>query len=253
MTLYVLRSYASCDVCADCKKEPKTDPKQTDNSNQVGGKYIVPVGEGGCRGKGWNTPPFPVNQGRLSKTNCAKVCLENGCTAFHMLYEEEDGTAECFLFGHGNVLTVPGLGGQCFAMSDTTGETEGQDDDTEEEQELTGPVFMAPLGAGRCRGPGWTVKKWPVLKGYKTAQDCGEACAKRKCCTAFDVSDAQADKTFDCVLYGHKKVAPASGVPGTCYVLSDKPGKLPGGLSQEQEEEDDDNEEELEITGPGAL
>ena len=250
--LYNIYTVLCIDIfCADCKKEPKTDPKPTDNSNQVGGKYIVPVGAGGCRGKGWNTPPYPVNQGRLSKTNCAKVCLENECTAFHMLYEEEDGTAECFLFGHGNVLTVPGLGGQCYAMSDTTGETEGQDDDdTEEVLELTGPVFMAPLGKGRCRGPGWTVKKWPVLKGYKTAQDCAEACAKRKGCTAFDVSDAQADKTFDCVLYGHKKVAPASGVPGTCYVLSDKPGKLPEGLSQEEEEEDDENEEELEITGP---
>ncbi len=71
----------------------------------------------------------------------------------------------------------------------------GQQNEAEEELELTGPVFMAPLGTGRCRGSGWTVKKWPVLKGYKTAQDCAEACAKRKGCTAFDVSGAQADKT----------------------------------------------------------
>ena len=108
-------------------------------------------------------------------------------------------------------------------LSSTIPVPEYDEDDTEEVLQLTGPVFMAPLGKGRCRGPGWTVRMWPVLKGYKTAQDCAEACAKRKGCTAFDVSNTQADKTMDCVLYGHKRVAPASGVPGTCYILSDKP------------------------------
>ena len=232
--------------------KPKEVPKKQVEPKQVGGKYIVQVGEGGCRGKNWNNPPYPVNQGRLSKTNCAKVCIENGCSAFHMLYEEEDGTAECFLFGHQNVLTVPRLGGQCFALSDQKPlMKDEEEDDSEEEQELSGPVFMAPLGKGRCRGPGWTFKKWPVLKGFKTAQGCAEACARRKGCTAFDVSDSQPDNTFDCALYGHVKVAPASGVPGTCYVLSDKPGAVPQYIgSNAVLEEEEEDEEELEIKGP---
>ena len=168
-----------------------------------------------------------------------------------MLYQEEDGTAECFLFGHDKVLTVSRLGGQCYALSDDK-PVEGaiEEDDSEEEKELTGPVFMAPLGKGRCRGKGWTFKKWPVLKGFKSAQDCAEACAKRKGCTAFDLSDAQPDQTFDCALYGHPKVAPASGVPGTCYVLSDRPGAVPEHLGMGPVVEEEEDEEELELKGP---
>ena len=121
---------------AKTASKPKEVPKKSLEPEQVDGKYIVEVGPGGCRGKNWNSPPFPVNQGRLSRSNCAKVCLENGCTAFHMLYEQEDGTAECFLFGHSNVLTVSKLGGQCFALSDTrpTVDSALEEDDTEEEQ-----------------------------------------------------------------------------------------------------------------------
>jgi len=236
-------------------QEPKEkpQPKKAPEAEQIGGKYIVEVGVGGCRGKNWNTPPYPINQGRLSKSNCAKVCIENGCSAFHMLYEEDDGTAECFLFGHNNVLTVARLGGQCYALSDNKPSNELiEEDDSEEEQEITGPVYMAPLGKGRCRGPGWTFKKWPVLKGYKSAQECAEACAKRKGCTAFDVSDPQKDNTYDCALYGHVKVAPASGVPGICYVLSDKPGALPDQLGANAiiDEEEEEDEEEIELKGP---
>jgi len=236
-------------------QEPKEkpQPKKAPEPEQIGGKYIVEVGVGGCRGKNWNTPPYPINQGRLSKSNCAKVCIENGCSAFHMLYEEDDGTAECFLFGHNNVLTVARLGGQCYALSDNKPSNELiEEDDSEEEQEITGPVYMAPLGKGRCRGPGWTFKKWPVLKGYKSAQECAEACAKRKGCTAFDVSDPQKDNTYDCALYGHVKVAPASGVPGICYVLSDKPGALPDQLGANAiiDEEEEEDEEEIELKGP---
>merc|ERR1711915_151652 len=206
------------------------------------GKFIVEVGAGGCRGKNWNQPPFPINQGRLSKENCVKVCIKNDCTCFHMLYPEEDGTAECFLFGHKEVFPVRGLGGMCYSLSDKAPSVSGlyDEDDDEEDQEIDGPVHMAVLGKGRCRGPGWTFKKWPVLKGMISPQDCADSCAKKRGCTAFDLSDKQADNTYDCALYGHAKVSPASGVPGTCYVLSDKPGVLPNdfGLAAEEEKED---------------
>jgi len=232
------------------EKKPVTAQKSAE-AESINGKFIVEVGAGGCRGKNWNQPPFPINQGRLSKENCAKVCIKNDCSCFHMLYPEEDGTAECFLFGHKEVFPVRGLGGMCYSLSDKAPSVSGlyDEDDDEEDQEIDGPVHMAVLGKGRCRGPGWTFKKWPVLKGMISPQDCADSCAKKRGCTAFDLSDKQADNTYDCALYGHAKVSPASGVPGTCYVLSDKPGVLPDdfGLAAEEEEEE---EEELELQGP---
>ena len=175
----------------------------------------------------------------MSKTNCAKVCIENGCTSFHLLHEEEDGTSECFLFGHSNVLTVPRLGGFCYSLSDTKPEV-GIDSEVVVENELKGPVYMSKVGRGRCRGPGWTYGMWPLVRGFRTAQDCAETCARTRGCTAFDLSDEQSDGTLDCTLYGHEKLVVASGVPGTCYVLSD--------VSQSTNE--DEAEEELKLTGP---
>jgi len=236
------------------KVQPKATPKKVEKPAEpesIDGKYVVEVGEGGCRGKNWNQPPFPIDQGRLSKTNCAKVCLKNDCSAFHMLHPEDDGTAECFLYGHTDVIPVTRIGGTCYSMSDKAPTVSGaiDEDDPDEEQEVKGPVHMAVLGKGRCRGPRWTYKKWPVLKGLLSAQQCAESCARRKGCTAFDLSDKQSDNTYDCVLYGHVKVSPASGVPGTCYALSDKPGVVPDNIEvaiQEEEEE----EEELDVKGP---
>ena len=177
----------------------------------------------------------------MSKTNCAKVCLEKGCTSFHLLYEEGDGTFECFLFNVSNILTVPRLGGVCYSLSDTKSEV-GIDSEAEEEQELKGPVYMSQLGRGRCRGPGWTYGKWPILRGFRTAQDCAEICSRTRGCTAFDLSDEQDDGKFDCTLYGHEKLLVASGVVGTCYIISDMPEALTNNS--------DDADEELELTGP---
>ena len=205
----------------------------------VEGKYITEVGAGGCRGKNWNLPPFPLDQGRLSKTNCAKVCIKNGCTSFHLLHEEGDGTSECFLFGHSNVLTVPRLGGFCYSLSDSKPAV-GVDSEVVVEEELKGPVFMSQLGRGRCRGPGWTFGVWPLVRGFRTAQNCAETCARTRGCTAFDLIEEQSDGTFGCTLYAHQKLVVASGVPGTCHVLSD--GSQPAG--------DEEVEEELKLTGP---
>ena len=97
-----------------------------------------------------------------------------------------------------------------------------------------GPVTPLLLGTGFCRGPKWTFQKWPIPKGRLTLEDCAEECAKKKGCTAFDVSEQQKDK-FDCLLYGHKGVVPATGVsklPAKCYVLKGSP------LSKLLDEED---------------
>ena len=77
------------------------------------------------------------------------------------------------------------------------------------------------LGDGFCRGPKWTFSKWPIPKGRLTNQACAEECARKKGCTAYDISMASKGK-FDCLLYGHKAVVPASGVsklPAKCFVL----------------------------------
>ena len=81
------------------------------------------------------------------------------------------------------------------------------------------------MGEGYCRGPKWTFKNWPIVKGRLSIQDCAEECAKKKGCTAYDISMQYREK-YDCLLYGHKAVVPASGVsklPAKCYVLKGSP------------------------------
>ena len=118
-----------------------------------------------------------------------------------------------------------------------------------------GPVTPLLLGTGFCRGPKWTFQKWPIPKGRLTLEDCAEECAKKKGCTAFDVSEQQKDK-FDCLLYGHKGVVPATGVsklPAKCYVLKGSPlSKLldeediaaTNGESVTLDDEEDDDQDE---------
>ena len=229
------------------KPTPKSKKAKSPTPATVGGKFIVPVGEGGCRGNGWNKAPYPVDTGRKTIEECGKACLENSCTAFHVLHED-DGKYDCFLFGHKDVLAVKMLGGECKTLSTSASASgEEEDDEDEEEVEVNGPVHMAHLGKGMCRGNGWTFKKWPAVKGFLSAQGCADACARKKGCTAFDLSEQQPDKTFDCTLYGHRKVEPASGVPGNCYVLSDKHGVVPGDVGAAAAEEE--TEVELEVKG----
>ena len=109
------------------------------------------------------------------------------------------------------------------------------------------------MGDGYCRGPKWTFKNWPIVKGRLSIQDCAVECAKKKGCTAFDLSMQYKDK-FDCFLYGHKAVVPASGIsilPAKCYVLEGSPlanlldkEDLIKPAGAEDEEEDDTGEVE---------
>ena len=63
------------------------------------------------------------------------------------------------------------------------------------------PVRMIEIGYGLCRGPEWQSGKWPIVKGSISAQDCANACAAKKGCTAFDLSN-KVKKKFNCHLYG---------------------------------------------------
>jgi len=237
------------------KPAKSSKPSKTTTALKIGNDFVTTVGEGGCRGSGWSKGQWPMDSGRKTLEACAKACQNEKCTAFHIL-KEENGVFDCFLFGHKDVISVRGLGGHCKKLSDkpeavSTSTVDADDDEDEEETELKAPVYMALLGKGRCRGQGWSFKRWPTIKGSLTAQQCAEACARRKGCTAFDLSEQQDDKTFECGLYGHKKVQPAYGVPGNCFVLSDKPGAVPATVNSdnEEEEDDDDDDEELSVTG----
>lgn len=116
---------------------------------------------------------------------------------------------------------------------------------------LAGPIVPLLLGEGFCRGPKWTFQHWPIPKGRLSNQDCAEECAKKKGCTAYDVSMEHKGK-FDCLLYGHKGVVPALGVsslPAKCYVLK---GSILSKLLDEEdiveeeivEEDEDEGDEE---------
>ena len=74
------------------------------------------------------------------------------------------------------------------------------------------------LGYGMCRGAKWTDRIWPLMRGYKTLQECANSCGRTKGCTAFDISKEDSGR-FDCMLYGHKHPVPAPGVPGDCYTI----------------------------------
>ena len=84
------------------------------------------------------------------------------------------------------------------------------------------PVRMIEIGPGMCRGADWQAGKWPVDKGSMTAQECADACAKKKGCTAFDLSGKKGQK-FTCFLYGHKEVEPARAIKGHCYTYKGNP------------------------------
>ena len=145
---------------------------------------------------------------------CAEHCAKKrGCRAFDLSNQQEDGRLDCALYGHAKVVPASGVPGNCYVVSEVEGLVPGGlstrvEPDTEEEEEenvVTGEVEFHTLGRGRCRGQGWTFKRWPVIKGAVQAGDCAVECAKKRGCTAFDVAP-MADSGSECALYGHKKV-----------------------------------------------
>ena len=104
------------------------------------------------------------------------------------------------------------------------------------------------VGLGRCRGQGWQADGFPKDLGRKSVQDCSVSCQKTKGCTAFDLSNEEANK-FDCFLFGHKDVVPAfsQSMSGACYTI----GKTSAVSDDEDgdEEEDDDDDVVIDIEG----
>ena len=106
---------------------------------------------------------------------------------------------------------------------------------------------MIEIGKGLCRGQSWTSQKWPVDKGHLTAQECADSCARKKGCTAFDLSNKKG-KTFACFLYGHSDVEPAKALKGNCYTY--KGNVHTEDLANEEVlDELEDKEDEMDVKG----
>merc|ERR1712133_283580 len=72
------------------------------------------------------------------------------------------------------------------------------------------------VGKGACRGDKWSEGVWPINVGKQSLEDCSEKCVEKEGCTGLSLS-----KTGDCLLYGHKKLVPASALGGECYSCAD--------------------------------
>ena len=101
---------------------------------------------------------------------------------------------------------------------------------------------MIEIGPGLCRGSGWQGGKWPVDKGVRSAQECADACASKKGCTAFDLSPK--GNKFGCFLYGHKDVEPARALKGQCYTYKGNPHTEELAKEEHLDEIEDQEDEE---------
>ncbi len=122
------------------------------------------------------------------------------------------------------------------------------------------------LGKGRCRGPDWAARVWPIELGPKMIKDCARECATRRRCLAFDLSEMHGrNDSGNCALYGHRnvrerfqfsqkfffaifettlQVAPASGVKGECFTLGDRDEEARGDQDDDYWEEEEEDVEE---------
>lgn len=97
------------------------------------------------------------------------------------------------LFGHKDLITVPGLGGECYKLSEAPPKKTIKPKDEEPEfgeiklyfkiktkdvlldskwfpVRPVGPVRAVEVGKGMCRGKGWTFEDWPKAAGRKMAK-----------------------------------------------------------------------------------
>eukprot|EP00095_Tigriopus_kingsejongensis_P011320 maker-scaffold1444_size41037-snap-gene-0.7 protein:Tk11320 transcript:maker-scaffold1444_size41037-snap-gene-0.7-mRNA-1 annotation:"sarcalumenin isoform x2" len=207
--------------------KPKSNPPQSDGAIQkktLENAYEL-LGKGRCRGPKWQGRYWPKATEAESLSECAAACASvNGCTAFD-IGPHGDQTS-CFLFGHRDVRPASGVKGHCYHMTSVNHEkfrTKGKKSkkkkrgDGAQPRNAKGVTNL--LGKGACRGSGWQDRGWPKLRGSKTLEECGKICLSTQGCTAFHVAPEKANQ-IDCILFGHKSVVPASGVPGDCYVVT---------------------------------
>ena len=231
---------AKCYVIKGAKPDPvtlKADEKKitakAKKDNYPGsGHGFTRLGAGLCRGDGWQTKGWPVDKGAKSMKECAEACNNaRGCHAFDLSSTADKKLFTCLLFSHTKVVPASALDGSCYVRSGP-GVAEPVDDEVitaevinEEEDviiDLEGDVDVALLGKGGCRGRGWQENGWPQVKGFLSVDECGRLCVASKGCTAFHVASpkGEGEKVYECFLFGHKSVVPASGLAGNCYTVA---------------------------------
>ena len=202
----------------------------------AGIENTVDLGEGLCRGYNWQDGAnWPKDKGRRSPKECHVACKQtSGCTAFDFSQPDKSGKkVNCFLYGHKDVQPASGLEGKCYKMTlvkTASGATHGLQL-APTEVRVGDAAIARKLEEGACRGYGWQAGMWPVAAGVMTRKACAEVCIRTEGCTAFDVRKVDTGPAhvhhhdvdpneFECTIYGHKNVQPASGVPADCYAIS---------------------------------
>jgi len=191
------------------------------------GHGYMKIGSGLCRGVGWQNAEWPIDKGMKTQKDCAQSCdKQRGCQAFD-LSNQVGKTFSCLLFNHKSLTVATALPGACYTKTAGNLHTETTADDVEEEEEdviidIDGELDLALLGKGGCRGAGWQENGWPKVKGFLSIDECGAKCVGTRGCTAFHTAYPKegSKKLFECFLFGHKSVVPASGLPGNCYTVS---------------------------------
>ncbi len=182
-----------------------------------GGDGYRGLGLGYCRGEGWQDGDWPLNGGLQTVQGCANKCKKTpGCTSFDTSdFNRKAKKFQCWLHGIKEVVPASDIEfASCYEMSAAS--------------EATGPGLIKE-GDGACRGEGWQDRPgWPKVRGRRTLKQCGEACASANGCTAFDIRKSEAANKFECTIYGHVDVEPASAVPNTaCYRVTASFGRSP--------------------------
>merc|ERR1712106_1064687 len=70
------------------------------------------------------------------------------------------------------------------------------------------------IGAGGCRGDGWSEGSWPVTAGKQSRESCSALCQVQEGCTSFSLS-----KSEDCFLFGHDDITAVKSLGGECYKI----------------------------------
>jgi len=195
----------------------------------------VDLGEGLCRGYNWaDGVNWPKDKGHRTPKECLAACKQTaGCSAFDLSQPtgKSGKKVQCFLYGHTDVRPASGLEGRCLKMTEVktaSGEASGLHL-APNEVRVGDAAIARKLEHGSCRGAGWQAGIWPVEAGVMTRKECAEACIRTEGCKAFDVRKPDTEfghhhdfdpKDFECTLYGHKNVEPASGVPADCYTIA---------------------------------
>ena len=106
------------------------------------------LGEGACRGAGWQDGIWPLDEGRRTTKECAAVCKDTkGCVAFD-LSNKEGEKYDCLLLGHPNIFPASALKAECYRIK-------GAEVDPETRKPLPPKQTAGPTKKAGGKDPRW--------------------------------------------------------------------------------------------------